>query len=222
MKSIKYYLMGLFILSLVLVSSNSFSQVSSWWAEMQGKDIMEHLRKFGVPGAGGPITGYSQPSASGEDTFVASTMIWSQLKTPQGDYLAEIKDLVIDPVSGRVSNVVLTRIRGMGAEDVAVPFSTVSKIGQNIFIHRAPEDVYQFYGQTPYWSEGLYICSKVQPPTGSYRTSKLIGSVARTPKGQDLGRTDDLVISTDGLVVSLVVSDNGKMVTVPFSDVEKP
>ena len=211
MKLLKYSIFGLIILSLVFVAGNSFSQLS-----MYTPDELQHLRRFGVPGAGGVFTSYSERFGG---AFAASAIIRSELKTPEGHYVAEIIDLLIDPVNGRVSDVVITHIRGMGAKKVVVPFNTVSRTGGAIFVYNAPEDVYRFHGMAPYWSEGSHVYSKHEEPMGGYRTSKLIGAMVRTSNGEDLGRIDDLLIdSADGRIVSLGVSRlGGKTVAVPFS-----
>ncbi len=201
MKLLKYSIFGLIILSFVFAASNSFSQALK-----------------GVPGAGGVFKSYSEQFG---DPFPASAMIWSELKTPDGHYVAEIIDLLIDPANGRVSDVVITHIQGMGAKKVAVPFSSVSRNGANIFIYNAPEDVYRFHGMAPYWSEGSHVYSKHEEPMASYKTTKLIGAMVRTSKGEDLGWIDDLVISADGQVRDLIVSHIGKRVAVPFRDLSR-
>ncbi len=218
MRFITYSMLGLFVLGLVFVAGDS---ISAPIFSPFGSYYVEYLKQYrGLPGAGGLLTGgYSSPAAS---RWVAgSTIMYSELKTPLGGYLAEIRDLVIDPANGRVSNVVITHIRMNGAQQISIPFSTVSKTGEAIFIHHAPEGVYPVSGQDPYRSEGLYICSKQQEPRESYRTSKLIGANARTSHGEALGQIDDLVIdSTDGHGY-LVVSHNGKKVAVPLSVLSK-
>jgi len=87
---------------------------------------------------------------------VASTMISSELRDPRGGYLSEINDLVIDHENGRISDVVLTSIRGMGAKEVVAPFSTVSKTQETIFLYSAPEEAYQFHGEAPYIGLGVF------------------------------------------------------------------
>ena len=51
----------------------------------------------------------------------------------------------------------------------------------------------------------------------------MIGAMARTSKGEDLGRIEDLIIDhMGGCVVNLVVSGkDGKLVKVPFSTLSK-
>lgn len=227
MKLIKYPIIGLLIVSVVFVATNSFAQRQTplpWngFAALLGDEWIQWFRRNAYDrGPGAPIEGYSESSPYNFDIFTASTMISSELKTTGGQYLAEIRDLVIDPSNGRISNVVLDRVQMMGAKDIEIPFSAVLKTGQTIFVHRTPEDVYQFSGEAPYWSEGLYVCSKEKEPAGSYRASKLMGSPVRTSKGQELGRIDDLVIdSKEGHIEYLVVSPDdmkGKKVVVPFS-----
>ncbi len=229
MKLIKYPIIGLFIVSVVFVATNSFATDSftqtplPWSAYIAGlgQQLQDLRKSLYDRGPGAPIEGYSNPSPYSLDIFTASTMISSELRTAQGDYLAEIRDLVIDPSNGRISNVVLDHLQMMGAKDIEIPFSAVLKTGQSIFVHRTPGDVHQFSGEAPYWSEDLDICSKVPEPAGSYRASKLMGSSVKTSKGQELGRIDDLVIdSREGHIAFLVVSSDGmkgKQVVVPFS-----
>jgi sporulation protein YlmC with PRC-barrel domain len=125
---------------------------------------------------------------------------------------------VIDPENGRVTDVVLTRIRGTGAKEVVAPFSTVSKILVTTFLYSAPEEVHQFHGEAPYESWGFHLYSK-QKVTASLTARKLIGSTVKTSKGEDLGRIEDLIIDhMSGCVVNLVVSGKeGKLAKVPFS-----
>ena len=221
MKSLKYSIIGLFAVSIVFVAGNSFAQMFNVFAESLGNDQVQLFRRTAYDrGPGTFADGYSDPSTSGVDILAASTIISSEINTMEGNYLAEISDLVIDPSNGRVSNVVLNHVPMMGAKDVDIPFSALLRAGQTIFVHRTPEGVYhQFTGEAPYWSEGLYICSKEKEPAGGYRASKLIGSSVRTSKGEELGRIDDLgVDSKEGRVVYLVVSHEGmEGKIVPFS-----
>jgi sporulation protein YlmC with PRC-barrel domain len=223
MKLIKYSMLGLFILSLVFVAGDSisapiFSPFPAYY--------VEYLKQFkGLPGSGALLTGgYSTPSAI--HWVAGSTMMSSELKTPQGNYLAEISDLLIDPANGRVSNVVITRIQGMGAKHIAIPLSAVSKTGESIFVYNAPEDVFQFPGEGPYRSQGFYLYSKQQEPMESYKASELIGANIRTSKGEDIGRINDLAIDfadehCADLLVSHAGGTEGKIVAVRLSALSK-
>ena len=224
MKLIKYSMLGLFILSLVFVAGDSISApIFNPYGLTPG--VLEYIKQFtGRPGLGGSIAGYSTPS---EIQWVAgSRMMYSELKTPQGNYLAEISDLLIDPANGRVSNVVITRIQGMGAKHIVIPLSTVSKTGDTTFVYNAPEDVFQFPGEEPYRSHGFYLYSKQQEPMESYKASELIGANLRTSEGEDIGRINDLAIDfADEHCADLLVSDaegtEGKIVAVRLSALSK-
>ncbi len=222
------YIFVLFVISFVFVAGNSFAQPINPFVVGNTPQFLEWYKHFGVPGAGGPLKQetYSKASMSGWDTAAASTMISSQLRTPQGDYLAEISDLIIDPVDRRVSDIVLTGVRGMGGKPVIIPFKAVSRTGGAIFIYNAPEGVSQFGSDAPYRRWGLYLYSAHQKPVGSYAASEVIGVPVRSPEGEKLGRIDDLVIdSADGRIVHLVVSHisqtEGRMACIPFSVLSK-
>lgn len=218
MKLIKYSIIGLFIISLVFVAGNSFAQLVPYESApaqrfdpfIAGMSPSDRAWLTSIYGLGPKlsVTLYGQPSASDGNLCEASTMISSELKTPQGGYLAEISDLVIHPENGRITDVVLTHIRGMGAKEVVAPFSTVLKNGELIFLYSAPQEVYQFHREAS---------------SESFTARRLIGSTVKTSKGEDLGRINDLVIDhMGGHVVGLVVSGKeGKLVNVPFSALSK-
>lgn len=86
---------------------------------------------------------------------------------------ARVEDFVIDPRDGRVALVVLDNVPGRGDAMVAVPFGELSMNG-NAFVlntdgaklvsapefrgvdladQRKAEDIYLFFGVTPYWTE---------------------------------------------------------------------
>jgi sporulation protein YlmC with PRC-barrel domain len=174
-------------------------------------------------------SGYFHPTPMGWDTFKASDLIGVQLYTREMDVLGQISDLVIDPATKRISRIVVSDIPGMGGESVAVPFDSLVKTGHNIFLYAAPENVDYFYGEKPYWSVGFYwaadldyVLPYVQPvPTGAEKTSRLMGVLVETPKGEEVARINDLIVdSENGHAVYLVLSDvagtEGKMVAVPF------
>jgi sporulation protein YlmC with PRC-barrel domain len=96
------------------------------------------------------------------------------------------------------------------------------------------DSIYQFYGQTPYWTEG----KTPHPDIMSYRTARpfileslfrgkstpaLIGSIAQSKNGKVTARIDDLIIdSKDGCVAFLVldrIPRRGDMqIAVPFGE----
>jgi len=200
MRLMTYPVLGLLILSFAFTTGNSFSQ-NMWYEET--------------------VKGYAGPAELGWGAFKASDMLWAQLRTPDGLYLAEISDLGIDTATGRIHSVVLSGIQGLGAQEVQIPFDTISKTGASIFVYNAPEDVYRFYGEAPYWGEGFYRYSGEPMPTERY-ASEFIGGTARSSNGEELGRIDDFVIDPmSGHVVYAVLFDvggtEGRYATVPFS-----
>jgi len=166
----------------------------------------------------GQAAGYSCLPVAGWDTFPASQMIGSQLYGTDGVSFALISDLVVDPATGHVSGVVLSNIPLLGAYEITVPYSTISRTGNDIFVYTAPEDVYQYYGEAPYWSEGLNRYDRPDVAKGFHLTRSL-GAVVKGSDGKDLGQLNDFVIdSRDGRVVYGVVAGSGdKLYAVPFS-----
>ena len=108
----------------------------------------------------------------------ASSVIGAKVVNPKGDTLGDIKELVIDPRSGRVAYVVVTfgGFLGMGEKLFAIPFSSfrhdVKKDDYVLDVakerlHAAPgfdtdhwpamadekwnRDVHKYYDRTPYW-----------------------------------------------------------------------
>ena len=203
-----YPILGLILLSFLFVAGNSLSQSSteSWF------------------------TSYSAENRGSWDALEGSEMIGAQFFSAQGDYRGQISDFIIDRHDGRISHVILSDVLGRGAESVSLPFSAVRRSG-NVFVHHLSDDVdrfyaYEFYGETPSWSS-LYSFYATEPMTGeSYRFSELIGSDARTYRGEEAGWINDVVINfADGRALYLVLSDvggmEGKMVATPFSTLSR-
>jgi sporulation protein YlmC with PRC-barrel domain len=112
--------------------------------------------------------------------YQASTIIGSEVKNEQGNYLGRITDLMIDPADGRIAFAVLSHggVLGIPMRFVAVPFRALTPGHENkVFlldvskekIAAAPSfdrdhwpdlrnrdwsrDIYRYYGQMPYWEE---------------------------------------------------------------------
>jgi sporulation protein YlmC with PRC-barrel domain len=155
----------------------------------------------------------------------ASSFIGSQVRDIRGFDLGQIHCFTVDPASGRISNVVLSDVPGMGAEFVFVPFASLTRTGANIFVHTPPEDAYYFYGESPYWTEGFYAYSQ-QPPKEAYAGSLIIGAAVQTSGGEEIARIDDVVIDFgSGHVAYFVLSDfkgmEQRMVAVPCGSLSK-
>ncbi len=183
----------------------------------------------------GTISLYGQSDIRGWDTLEASSMIGAQLLTTEGDYMGQISDLVIDPGTGHISEVVLSDVPGRGAELETVPFAALSHSGDHIFVFNRPEEfVGRFsdpgrpFGEQPFahWAETTFLYSVRPLPMGAFRTSTLMGTSVQTPKGEQVAMVDDFVIDfRNDQVVYSVLSDvggiEGRMVAVPFSELSK-
>lgn len=118
----------------------------------------------------------------GWNTYEASWLIGHRLTTREGGTLGQISSLVIDRANGRVALVVLSDVPNLGAESVAIPFSSIVRTGESTFqfnpggmtvgVPFSYSDSY-IYAVTRYSSfSGLYgIPSVIDLPwlTGIYR-----------------------------------------------------
>ncbi len=175
---------------------------------------------------------FPQPKA-GWDTLEASLMLEGQVTTESGEYLAGIRDLVIDPENGQISEVVLSGIQDRGGERVSIPPIALTHSGTNLFVFdKSVEYRWRFSRNAPYyfeepymqWAELQFIYSVPPDPEGAYRFSTLMGAPVRTPKGDEVGRVNDLVVDlAKNRLVYVVLSDvgEGKMVAVPFKELSK-
>lgn len=201
--------------------------------------------------------------ANGWNTFEASWLIRHQITDTQGGYLGEISSLVIDNTNGRIALVVLSDVPHIGNKQLAIPFGSIMRTGDNTFefnpgemaiemaspgysdpyvytVTRGPSasefygmpsaitpawvvGIYRHYGQEPYWTQ------KGEQPLKDlelYQSTKLMGAKVQTPKGEEAGKVNDLVIdSPDGHIVFIVLSDIAEkgdaLVAVPFSDLSR-
>ncbi|HMK74731.1 MAG TPA: PRC-barrel domain-containing protein, partial [Thermodesulfobacteriota bacterium] len=183
----------------------------------------------------GTIALYGQSDIRGWDTLEASGMIGVQLLTPEGDYMGQISDLVIDPGTGHILEAVLSDVPGEGGKSITVPFAALSHTGANLFAFNRPEE---FIGrfrddESPsleqpftHWAETRFLYSVRPLPMGAFSTSTLIGASVQTSKGEEVAQVNDLVIDfRNDQVVYSVLSDvggsEGRMVAVPFSELSK-
>ena len=110
----------------------------------------------------------------------ASSIIGTDVVNPKGDNLGDIKEVVIDPSSGRVAYAVVAfgGFLGMGEKLFAIPFSSFKYDAiRNDYVldidkarlEAAPgfdadhwpsmsdekwnRDVYKYYGRSPYWED---------------------------------------------------------------------
>jgi sporulation protein YlmC with PRC-barrel domain len=69
----------------------------------------------------------------GWDTYEASGLVGHRVTTKEGGDLGQISSLVIDKTNGRVALVVLSDVPNLGAELLAIPFTSIVRIGQETF-----------------------------------------------------------------------------------------
>jgi len=120
----------------------------------------------------------SQLSMFSSSPIKASSIIGTGVFNPEGDSLGDIKEVVIDPSTGRVAYVVVSfgGFLSMGEKLFAIPFSafrynvTKNEYVLNVSRERLEEapgfdsgqwpsmsdekwnrDIYNYYGRSPYW-----------------------------------------------------------------------
>ena len=108
-------------------------------------------------------------------TFSLGQIIGMAMRTPQGQELARVDDIVVDS-QGKAVFAVITHggFMGMGGKQVAVPFGALNfdKTERHLVLDATPEkldaapafrmsdisnekwaeDVYRYFGQQPYWT----------------------------------------------------------------------
>ena len=194
---------------------------------------------------------------TGWDTFEAGWLIGHRVYSPQGGEIGQIEDLMIDRTDGHVVLVILSGVESYGVEFVAAPFSALKRTGEDTFqlnfdnpygdwsivrLSTIPstidplwaDSVYQFYGQTPYWTEGR----TVPPDIMSYRTAEpsilqslfmgktapvLMGATVQSKNEKTEARIDDLVIDSKYGRVAFLALDRvpgrgDSQVAVPFDE----
>jgi sporulation protein YlmC with PRC-barrel domain len=69
----------------------------------------------------------------GWDTYEASGLVGHRVTTKEGGDLGQISSLVIDKTNGRIALVVLSDVPNLGVELLAIPFTSIVRIGQETF-----------------------------------------------------------------------------------------
>jgi sporulation protein YlmC with PRC-barrel domain len=118
--------------------------------------------------------GGGQPQTAME-LFESNRLMGAGVQLPGGNAAGRINDFVVDSSDGRIVFLVLSGVSGRPTTLVAVPFSTLSVHGENVFMVNTTEeqlalapgfdessdlgssrwagDVYRYFGQQPYWTE---------------------------------------------------------------------
>lgn len=159
-----------------------------------------------------------------------SQLVGIRVNDVRGFFIGQISDVVINPSNDLVSSVILSDIPGMGDEHIAIPFNSLTRTGESLFVYKPSNDFYLHYGEAPYspfWAQGLSFYKRDRSMLeDGYRSSELLGAKVETPDGINIAWADDIVIDTaTGHVVYLVLTDVGGMtdreVAVPFRDLSK-
>lgn len=122
----------------------------------------------------------SQLQAFSNSPVKASSIIGTDVVNPKGDNLGDIKEVVIDPSTGRVAYAVVSfgGFLGMGEKLFAIPFSAFAyNANKNEYVLDVPKerlkdapgfdadhwpsmsdekwnrDVFSYYERSPYWEE---------------------------------------------------------------------
>ena len=120
----------------------------------------------------------SQLSMFSNSPVKASSIIGTKVVNPKAESLGDIKEIVIDPSTGRVAYVVVSfgGFLSMGEKLFAIPFSSFEyNLANNEYVLHVPKerlenapgfdpehwpsmsdekwnrDVYKYYGRSPYW-----------------------------------------------------------------------
>ncbi len=112
---------------------------------------------------------------SAKDFYQSTKLIGTQVHSPQGRVEARVTDVIIDSSSGHIALLVLSDVKGMGDNRVAVPFGLVNRTSNGIFALNGTEDelasapsfhewdmnrrgyvahVYRSFGVQPSWTGG--------------------------------------------------------------------
>jgi sporulation protein YlmC with PRC-barrel domain len=117
-----------------------------------------------------------EQAPKGLSLYQSTKLMGAEVQTPKGEEVAQVNDLVIDSANGHIVFVVLSDIAGRRDTLLSVPFSALSRRGDNVFVLnttknqlasaprfnevadlgnlRFAENVYRFFGLRPYWTEG--------------------------------------------------------------------
>ncbi|HEX7553447.1 MAG TPA: PRC-barrel domain-containing protein [Geothrix sp.] len=120
----------------------------------------------------------SQLSMFSNSPVKASSIIGTKVVNPKAESLGDIKEIVIDPSTGRVAYVVVSfgGFLSMGEKLFAIPFSSFEyNLANNEYVLHVPKerlenapgfdpehwpsmsdekwnrDIYKYYGRSPYW-----------------------------------------------------------------------
>ena len=133
------------------------------------------------------LYGAEQMATSVGRPFEVSEMVDTQVKNQQGEYLGWIDDFVVDS-QGRVAFLVVAHsgFLGINKKTTAVPFASLAYNREkhlfvldiskerldaapmfsirDLYNEKWADEMYRYFGQQPYWTEGELVEKGVKPP----------------------------------------------------------
>jgi sporulation protein YlmC with PRC-barrel domain len=124
--------------------------------------------------------------ATCSDFSEAMGLMGTTLYDTTGAYIGEVDDLAINPSTGKIDSVLVSRIRGAGDRVVAIPFDQISKTDQYTLVYNPPQrgdsPTVAFYGELPYEA---YRFGQLPPmPQGHHKFTELLGSSVESMEGE--------------------------------------
>jgi len=131
--------------------------------------------------------------------FATNDILGVHVENPQGEVLGRISDLIVDS-QGRVDLVVLSHggFLRIGEKDTAVPFNALryDQTGKRLTLdiskeqlaaaptfkmtdlsdQKRAEEIYRYFGQQPYWSEGEELFKGIDEPLEAMPTERQLYS----------------------------------------------
>ena len=157
------------VCSLVIIGGTAFGASGKTappvWREGGSGELLAN------PGQPNPVgsTCFISLQPTGWNTFEASWLIGQTVRSPNGDSLGQISNLVIDQANDRIALVVLSDVPNLGAKHVAIPYDSLVRTDEYTF-------VLSFGDKTPYVGmgfgtgselEGRYLTDLTSPPATS-------------------------------------------------------
>jgi len=157
------------VCSLVIIGGTAFGASGKTappvWREGGAGELLAN------PGQPNPVgsTCFISLQPTGWNTFEASWLIGQTVRSPNGDSLGQISNLVIDQANDRIALVVLSDVPNLGAKHVAIPYDSLVRTDEYTF-------VLSFGDKTPYVGmgfgtgselEGRYLTDLTSPPATS-------------------------------------------------------
>lgn len=168
----------------------------------------------------------------------AHELIGKDVKTQNGDFLGKVDDVVLSR-HGRVKDVVVN-LHDTN-QLVAVPMRHIRFTDQDYVVYTgnrtdlaslpAPA-VYGYRAETtapsksggywkPTWQEGAQMGSGRIPASGQIPANDIIGMDVRAQNGDILGRVEDIMFTSNGMLRDFIVDveNTNRLVAVPMSDI---